>query len=164
MGKLVVLLDLGMRKTCSKSGHAWSSTTTLLILLLLMAICCVGNHGSEVRGGTYKEVVATHPVASPLKQSGEDGVSVGIVNGGKPGIESYGNVTVLAGQRGELKCRTFNLANYTSVSFHPYLLCMSNSDTCPAMESSSSSSLSSSIDKPVITNSISAGAIINSAV
>lgn len=113
MGKLVVLLDLGMRKTCSKSGHAWSSTTTLLILLLLMAICCVGNHGSEVRGGTYKEVVATHPVASPLKQSGEDGVSVGIVNGGKPGIESYGNVTVLAGQRGELKCRTFNLANYT---------------------------------------------------
>lgn len=32
---------------------------------------------------------------------------------GKPAIESLGNVTVLAGQRGELKCRVSNLANNT---------------------------------------------------
>lgn len=36
---------------------------------------------------------------------------------GKPTIESLGNVTVLAGQRGELKCRVSNLANNT-VSTH----------------------------------------------
>lgn len=64
------------------------------------------------------------PIASPLKQgqgdmddqhggNGKGGGVVAILNGGKAGIESHGNVTVLAGQRGELKCRTFNLANYT---------------------------------------------------
>jgi hypothetical protein len=120
MGKLgfVVLLDLGMMSICPKSGRHGhhTSTTTLLLLLFLMTLCCVGNHGSEVRA-TFKDVVGNDtPLAAQLKQSGgDDGASgnVGVVNGGRAGIESYGNVTVLAGQRSELKCRTFNLANYT---------------------------------------------------
>jgi len=82
---------------------------------------CVGNHGSEVSKfiiHASKDVEnpssGASPSAAALKQNSEgDGGTGGILNGGRIGIESYGNVTVLAGQRGELKCRTFNLANYT---------------------------------------------------
>lgn len=35
----------------------------------------------------------------------------------KPIIESLGNVTILVGQRGELKCRVDNLGNYTVTVF-----------------------------------------------
>lgn len=117
MGKLVLLKDMMGTWTWSGSGH--HSSTTILMFLLLMALGCVGNHGSQVRA-TFQEdggIEIPPPVASPLKQPGDDGASGGggggMVNGGRAGIESYGNVTVLAGQRGEMKCRTFNLANYT---------------------------------------------------
>lgn len=106
MGKLV-LSDFGtMFRGLSSSDH-----TSTVLLLLLMTLC-VGNHGSEV-GGTFKEVLGMSPVTASLKQNGGGGESGLVLNGGKPGIESHGNVTILAGQRGELRCRTINLANYT---------------------------------------------------
>jgi len=58
------------------------------ITLLLLIVSC-GNQGSEING----------------------------VDNGKAAIETLGNVTVLAGQTGQLKCRVTNPGNYT-VSFY----------------------------------------------
>jgi hypothetical protein len=129
MGKLVVLSGISnSSSTSSRTARMgiWKSMglNVAIIQALLLMTLCVGNHGSEVSKfiiQASKEIespssVASSPSAAALKQNNGDGGGdggSGPPNGGRIGIESYGNVTVLAGQRGELKCRTFNLANNT---------------------------------------------------
>ena len=62
------------------------------VCLLWLVIIVCGNQGSEIKA--------------------LDG-GAGTTHHHHPHIQSLGNVTVLAGQRGELKCQVTNLANYS---------------------------------------------------
>ena len=121
--------------TTMGSNSAW-----LPIIFLLVILCGEGNSGSQITyivgaGDISPPASASALTASSSAETTGRGGGAGsngnsnnnnhgnghqammmvmpAANNGKPAIESLGNVTVLAGQRGELKCRVTNLANNT---------------------------------------------------
>jgi len=91
------------------SHTAYNSTHLALVLFLLAVITC-GNESSEISADRI-------PRSSSALHTNGDDKGEEDNHSGKPQIRSYGNVTVLAGQRGELKCRVRSLANNTVSPF-----------------------------------------------
>lgn len=97
-----------------------TSSVEMILLVFATSIACA-NSGTQVSytiGATRDAPLPTSEVSvTILKEKAIDEPpdigGPGTTASGKPVIESLGNVTILSGKRGELKCRVGGLANNT---------------------------------------------------
>lgn len=119
-------------------SNSSTSSWMPIVIFLLVVLCGEGNSGSQITfivgAGDMSPPASASALTASSSSSGNAGGGGGgssnnnnnhgnghqammmvmpAASNGKAAIESLGNVTVLAGQRGELKCRVANLANNT---------------------------------------------------